>query len=505
MVFRVGMRRLVALKPRSGLRKTSIADGTLIDNFSNIAGWAIGGPGGSKAADTASYFDAPQSIKVSAINGTTITKTLDVQVPFAAGDVFVIWINIRNALNVSTLRLYLAEDAGFTKYWFVIRQAIGSLREGPQAIVIAASEFTNVGATLGNTIVQARLRADCYGPVDISFDAFYRNRKQDISNIVVQFDDGHATQYSEAYPYMLARSVPGTLSIISGLVDTAGIMTLAQIQEMHSSGWDCVNHVDTNKSFNGANDATLSGAIANSQTPTTAFTLNGGMTSGGVATLDTPRHLVFRSSTSEGGKVFSITGTLSGVGQTEDVSAPNSGWSASSKLWSTVTGITISSAAAGTISVGASQSPAEITAAIEACETYLSAKGLNRAGKIIAYPNGEYNDSAISILWSMGYKEARTTFSATNSVVFGRLNTLRTSAFSPSNTTTQAAMLAEIDKAIERKSDHRIVFHKIVASPATIIEASITDFRAVIDYLVTKRDAGLVRLLTASQWIQASP
>jgi len=494
----------IAAVARAKPVRTRILPGTLIDSFENISGWAIGGPGGTKSADTASFQDGAQSLKVAAINGTTVTKTLDVQVPVSSGDVFVLWINIRNALNVSTLRLYLAEDAGFTKYWFVIRQAIGSLREGPQAIVIAASEFTNVGATLGNTIVQARLRADCYGPVDISFDAFYRNRKQDISNIVVQFDDGHASQYTEAFPYMFARRVPGTLSIISGLVDTAGIMTLDQIKTMYSSGFECVNHVNTNKSFNNANDATLAGAIANSQTPTTAFTLNGGMTSGGVATLDTPRHLVFRASTSEAGKVFSITGTLSGNAQTEDVSAPNSGWSASSKLWSTVTSITISSAAAGTISIGASQSPAEITAAIDACEDYLAANGLNRAGKIIAYPNGEYNESALSILAAKGFLEARTTFSATNSVVFGRLNALKTPAFSPSNNTTQAAMLTEIDNAIARKSDHRIVFHKIVASPATSIEASITDFRAVIDYLVAKRNAGLVRLLTASQWIRAS-
>lgn len=504
MVCRVGMRRLLALGSKAGLRKTKVVAGTLIDDFSSIAGWTIGGPGGSRAADTDSYYDAPQSVKVSAINGTTITKTLGVQVPVATGDVFVIWINIRNALNVSTLRLYLAEDAGFTKYWFVIRQSIGVLREGPQALVIAASEFTNVGATLGNTIVQARLRIDAYGPVDVSFDALYRNRVQDVSNIVVQFDDGHATQYSEAFSYMAPRGVPGTLSIISGLVDTAGIMTLAQIQEMHAAGWDCVNHVDTNKSFNNVNDATLAGAVALSQTPASAFTINGGMASAGVATLDTPRHLVFRSSTSEAGKVFSITGTLSGVGQTEDVSAPNSGWSASAKLWSTVTGITISAAAAGTISVGASQSPAEITAAIEACETYLAANGLNRAGKIIAYPNGEYNDSALSILAGKNYLEARTTFAATNSIVFGRLNTLKTPAFSPSNNTTQAAMLAEIDAAIARKSDHRIVFHKITASPATSIEVSITNFQAVIDYLVAKRAAGQVRLLTASQWIRAS-
>jgi hypothetical protein len=94
--------------------------------------------------------------------------------------------------------------------------------------------------------------------------------------------------------------------------------------------------------------------IALSQTPTTTFTLNGSLVTSGVATLDTPRRVLFTQAASESGKTYTIVGTSDGnVAQTEVLSAAASATTVYSALdFKTVTSITMSSAAAGAITVG---------------------------------------------------------------------------------------------------------------------------------------------------------
>lgn len=92
--------------------------------------------------------------------------------------------------------------------------------------------------------------------------------------------------------------------------------------------------------------------IALSQTPTTAFTLNG--STAGV--LDTARRVLFTQAASESGKSFTIIGTdANGSPQTEVLAAAASATTVQSNLdFNTVTSVTISSAASGAITIGTS-------------------------------------------------------------------------------------------------------------------------------------------------------
>ena len=101
----------------------------------------------------------------------------------------------------------------------------------------------------------------------------------------------------------------------------------------------------------------LAAASANniclSQTPTSSFTINGSLASGGVATLDTPRRVLFTPAGNESAKTFTIVGTdASGMPLTEVIAGTNATAFYTSLDFKTVTSITISSAAAGAITVG---------------------------------------------------------------------------------------------------------------------------------------------------------
>ena len=93
--------------------------------------------------------------------------------------------------------------------------------------------------------------------------------------------------------------------------------------------------------------------IATSQTPSTSFTLNGTLVTGGIATLDTPRRVLFTPAGNESTKTFTITGTnASGMPQSEAIVGGNAAIFYTNLDFATVSSITISAAAAGAITVG---------------------------------------------------------------------------------------------------------------------------------------------------------
>jgi hypothetical protein len=98
-------------------------------------------------------------------------------------------------------------------------------------------------------------------------------------------------------------------------------------------------------------------AVCASQTPggAGALTINGGSASGGVATLDVARRVLWTTAGNESGKQGFLTGTdRYGNPIREVLSLPNAGTVQSLQDFKTVTGVFISAAAAGAMTVGTS-------------------------------------------------------------------------------------------------------------------------------------------------------
>lgn len=93
--------------------------------------------------------------------------------------------------------------------------------------------------------------------------------------------------------------------------------------------------------------------IATSQTPSSALTINGSLASGGVATLDTPRRVLATTAGAESGKTLTVIGTdVNGSSITDLLALPSIGTIASVLDFKTVTSASISSAAAGAMTLG---------------------------------------------------------------------------------------------------------------------------------------------------------
>lgn len=72
---------------------------------------------------------------------------------------------------------------------------------------------------------------------EVNFGAQIRNCKGR-SRVIFSFDDSQGTHYSVAYPKLKAYGWPGTLYVCKNFVGTAGKLTIQQINEMYTAGWD---------------------------------------------------------------------------------------------------------------------------------------------------------------------------------------------------------------------------------------------------------------------------
>ena len=97
-------------------------------------------------------------------------------------------------------------------------------------------------------------------------------------------------------------------------------------------------------------------SIATSQTPAAggeqALTIDGAFASGGVATLDTPRQVVFTFAADETGKSFLVTGTRRDGKQVVEAVAGTAALATTVQAFATVTEILIDQNSAGAIEVG---------------------------------------------------------------------------------------------------------------------------------------------------------
>ena len=97
--------------------------------------------------------------------------------------------------------------------------------------------------------------------------------------------------------------------------------------------------------------------ICQSQTPAAGgvqnLTINGTLASGGVATLDVPRHVSITSAGNNSARTFTITGTdRYGNAITETIGGPNATTVAGAKNFATVTQVTVDDNTTGAVTVG---------------------------------------------------------------------------------------------------------------------------------------------------------
>jgi len=132
-------------------------------------------------------------------------------------------------------------------------------------------------------------------------------------------------------------------------------------------------------------------------------------------------------------------------------------------------------------------------------KAFLTTNGFTRASDHYAYPLGGYNDTAIAAVSNTGFKTARTTLP--RQVQSDEIdNALLLTSRPIISTTTLAVAKSYIDDATAYGGTMRIFFHKLVASPSAETEWAISDFQALMDYILARKNEGILDVVTISEW-----
>lgn len=129
---------------------------------------------------------------------------------------------------------------------------------------------------------------------------------------------------------------------------------------------------------------------------------------------------------------------------------------------------------------------------------YLINNGFTRASMHYAYPSGSFNNTVESAISNQGMVTGRSVQIRVQSLEPDER--LRLNSVSIANTTTLATAKGYIDNAIAAGGMYTIAFHQLVATADALNKWVISDFQALIDYILLKKRQGLLDVVTVSEW-----
>jgi hypothetical protein len=498
--------------------------GVLVSDFSDFDAWKYDAShgledGGGMAQDDHSFEGLAVKLTTPRVPNSSAWMTLTgLKLDISKADIFSFWVNIPDEHRIESIALYVAADETFTKFFASSIDVRGTIAPGPQMMAISVKELqAHGGMTVQDvaTTVQLRLTSET-GDGSASFDHLYYGRRA-TPKIIVSFDDNWLTQFTEAFPYMMRRGVPGTIYAIQETIGLDRYMSLPMLKEVYAAGWDVGNHTTDHMGFNRDSSRVplLWGrkilTIAKPQEPKTRLALNGGLSENGRAILKPPRFAVFWIE-HDGNHAETVRTSATVVGTdrsgqpvTEMIPLDETGSTATNNEFSEVREITFASPPKAQITVGIAQAGDNTVSSIMGCTKYLISNGMPRAAYHVAYPNGERNFVSDRAMAELRMKTGRIVSGRSTPVADGLVNPYTIQALSPNMGTPLKDVMHMVDMAIQHGATTFVVFHRLERTPQVPTDYSIADFHKFIDYVVRKRDEGLIEPMTVSAWYESLP
>jgi peptidoglycan/xylan/chitin deacetylase (PgdA/CDA1 family) len=141
---------------------------------------------------------------------------------------------------------------------------------------------------------------------------------------------------------------------------------------------------------------------------------------------------------------------------------------------------------------------AEQRASVEESLRWHWNQGFIRGTTHFAYHGGAYDENSPTALAQLGFLTGRTTADRLQGNVIDERYAI--TRYGIVNTTTLDSTKLMLDRAILTGTSIQFNFHFLVTSPTISTQWSIANFRALMDYIKTKMDAGLIDAVTISEW-----
>lgn len=202
------------------------------------------------------YHTTGDLIKVvECVNGIYSSDILSVSRAFAANKI------LRVDLFGSVVRVYSISSTGAVS---VIGQGVTNILSGSLHGLFSTNSinlFDNFAVyqkTLGTNMIDK-----------------YAKKKSRVGAILLTFDDGRTSTYTEAFSYMQTKGMVGTAYITTNWPNTASYVTWSQLQTMNAAGWSIANHTVDHASLASLNSEQINAELVNAKSVLDSHGLTG--------------------------------------------------------------------------------------------------------------------------------------------------------------------------------------------------------------------------------------
>lgn len=451
--------------------------------LSSLTGWTPTTSGGATITTT-TLSDGSAGIAFTlAAAASQAYITQNCSIPYSQNTTLGLWVEFTNPATMPTLQIAFSNESGTFTNWNYLGYGSsgGGVWKGLYYINLPISKSSVGGGSFATSGVIQTIR--------LRILSSYKNQggvvkfrglnvsKMGRPKVAICFDDGYASQYTEAFRYMSRYGIPGTIAVVPDFVGTAGKVTLSQLQSMYAAGWAVVGHTQSHTAFN----SYATNSIATAQTPASAgnLSLDGAV---GVSTFDVPRHLVVRAN--DQGLKLTITGKDEDGADIVETFYTWSGayWTTTNTAFTKVTTIAVDQAATGSITVGQSNSYSEIYSAITGSRDYLLANAMPRGAYDFVFPQGEFNALALRALADAGMRAARVVSGQPQAPMVGDYRKYQLPGYGGGGAgLTNTVMSGYRTDAINCGCTTVVYMHDVVTTAGLSTEVSRAEFQAFID------------------------
>jgi peptidoglycan/xylan/chitin deacetylase (PgdA/CDA1 family) len=238
---------------------------TLITAFQSPTGFAIVSANGSQANDTVNYVRGTQSLKITT-NGlgnpatsqkSNISPTIDL-----TGKNVKIRVMADKPVNISQLYVYFSSD-NIVANWFTVKPSnyITVLKPNVWTTLTFSqgrdTQTTGTPNIAAINSIAVRVQDDATTAVNLNIDEISYFDQPSKGIVTFTFDDNKITQFTAAKPALDKYDYPATVYTIPSKVGTSTYMSLSQLINLRSVGWDISNHTQTHPYLTSLTDAQI--------------------------------------------------------------------------------------------------------------------------------------------------------------------------------------------------------------------------------------------------------
>ncbi|MET3288377.1 UNVERIFIED_CONTAM: peptidoglycan/xylan/chitin deacetylase (PgdA/CDA1 family) [Brevibacillus sp. OAP136] len=232
--------------------------GRLIDLFEDQSKWI------KSYGDQVAFDSVTGKLKITSTGNVTAAKNNLINSDLSGVKTLKLRLHIDQPENIDALQIYFANDTAFNNYLLEGIYGRWYFTQGWNEFLIDASKIEVVGSGTFNqpiVTIQMRVRTLTGKSVTVTFDSLISDEREK-PQLVIMFDDGLSSQYSEAFRRMQQKGMVGSIAVISNVVGNPGHVTLNQLQDMYKYGWDLVNHTHNHLDLTTLAPATIASELA---------------------------------------------------------------------------------------------------------------------------------------------------------------------------------------------------------------------------------------------------